>query len=84
MYEANKQFQGFLFFTLDTSQSFQLPPPHLLVSFIAYPQKNTYKIIYYAWSSASLFSFQKKFGISLRQERDRHILKNVHICNHSQ
>ena len=44
MYEANKQFQGFLFFTLDTSQSFQLPSPHLLVSFIAYPKKIPIKL----------------------------------------
>ena len=45
-----------LFFTFDTSLSFQLPPPHLLVSFIAWP-KNTFPMIYNMWSKGSLFSF---------------------------
>ena len=35
-----KNFNVFLFFSLDNSQSFQLPSPHLLVSFIAYPRKS--------------------------------------------
>ena len=39
MYKANKKFQDILYFTLDTSQSFQLPPPYLLVSIIAYSKK---------------------------------------------
>ena len=37
--KANKKLQHFLLFTVDTSLSFQFPPPHLLVSLIANPQK---------------------------------------------
>ena len=84
MYEANKQFQVFFIFHFGNFSVFSVASSTPVGVLYSIPQKNTYKIIYYAWSSASLFSFQKKFGISLRQERDRHILKNVHICNHSQ
>ena len=80
MYEANEKFQRFSFFTLDTSQSFQFPPPHLLVSFITYPQ-NTFKVIYYTWFNVLI---SNKFGISLRQGRVilHYILLNPHFLSH--
>ena len=47
MYKANEKFHCFSFFTLDTSLSFHLPPPHLLVSSIAYPKKYLYNDVSY-------------------------------------
>ena len=61
MYKANKISTFFLFFTLNTSQYFQLHSPRLFVS-LQHTPENIFEMIYYTWSKGSSFSFQKNLA----------------------